>query len=200
MNTEKRLIAAAAALLDSGGESAVTLRAVGSAVGVSHNAPYKHFKDRSAILAAVAIEDFTALTDAFSRISLSTSRPLTKLKRALKAFTTYGDKYPARYRLLFSNPDIAAQGGDLEKAAFQTFAHFAAIVQECQSSKELPDISNTALTGLLFAAVHGLIDLQSGGRMRSEKGLTSVTGTLNLLIGLLSSKRKLLSSSGSAIS
>ena len=44
MNTNERPIAAAAALLDSGGGSPVTLRAVGAAVGVSHNAPYKHFK------------------------------------------------------------------------------------------------------------------------------------------------------------
>lgn len=46
MTTAKRLIAAASALLDAGGEEAATLRAVGHAVGVSHNAPYKHFKDR----------------------------------------------------------------------------------------------------------------------------------------------------------
>lgn len=88
--------------------------------------------------------------------------------------------------MLFSNPDIARQGGELEKAAFKTFVQFAAIVQECQSSRTLPDIPNAALTGLLFAAVHGLIDLRAGGRMRSEKGLTSVTETVNLLIDLLS--------------
>ena len=43
MTTAERIIEAAAALLDSGGESAVTLRAVGLASGISHNAPYKHF-------------------------------------------------------------------------------------------------------------------------------------------------------------
>lgn len=53
MTTDKKLIVAAEALLDAGGESAVTLRAVGSAVGVSHNIPYKHFKGRSAPLAQV---------------------------------------------------------------------------------------------------------------------------------------------------
>ena len=62
MKTDQRLIAAAASLLDSGGEAAVTLRAVALAVGVSHNAPYKHFEDRNALLAAVAIQDFIMLT------------------------------------------------------------------------------------------------------------------------------------------
>jgi AcrR family transcriptional regulator len=53
MKTNERLIEAAAALLDSGGESAVTLRAVAQAVDVFHNASYKHFVDRNALLAAV---------------------------------------------------------------------------------------------------------------------------------------------------
>ena len=186
MSTDKLLIAAAAALLDSGGESAVTLRAVGAAVGVSHNAPYKHFKDRSALLAAVANDDFTMLTNAFAKIRQSSSMPLIKLQRALKAFIEYGQKHPARYRLLYSSPDLAAPRGDLEKIAFQSFVEFAGIVQETQSSKDLPDVPNAALTGLLFASVHGLIDLEAGGLMRKEKGLSSATGTMALLIDLIS--------------
>ena len=41
-----RLIIAATALLDSAGEGAVTLRTVGHASGIPHNAPYKHFESR----------------------------------------------------------------------------------------------------------------------------------------------------------
>ena len=43
---DRRLIIAATALLDSGGEGAVTLRTIGHASGISHNAPYRHFKSR----------------------------------------------------------------------------------------------------------------------------------------------------------
>ncbi len=43
---DRRLIIAAIALLDSGGEGAVTLRTVGHASGIPHNAPYKHFESR----------------------------------------------------------------------------------------------------------------------------------------------------------
>jgi AcrR family transcriptional regulator len=188
MTTDKKLIAAAAALLDSGGEDAVTLRAVGHAVGVSHNAPYKHFKDRGALLAAVAMVDFAMLTDAFSGIRKSASKPTTKLKRALKAVVEYGHAHPARYRLIFSNPEVAAQGGDIEQAALNTFAEFAAIVQECQAKKELPDVSNVALSGLLYASMHGLIDLEASGRMRPAKGLSSVGQSIDLLVQLLSLK------------
>ena len=59
--TRQKLVAAASSLLDSGGQAAVTLRAVAERVGVSHNAPYRHFRDRNALLAAVAERDFNAL-------------------------------------------------------------------------------------------------------------------------------------------
>lgn len=184
VKTDQRLVAAAASLLDSGGESAVTIRAVAQAVGMSHNVPYKHFEDRSALLRAVAIQDFTALTKAFVEVRQLRIEPLAKLKRALRVFVSYGQEYPARYRLLYSDPDIAAGGGDLE-AAMKPFAEVAAIVQECQDAGDLPDVPNVELTGLIYASVHGLIDLQVGGRMRQEKGLTDAYKGAELLVRLL---------------
>ena len=68
MGTKDKLVEAAAALLDDGGESAVTVRAVAHRVGVSHNAPYKHFADRAALLAAVAERDFAAFSAKFAAI------------------------------------------------------------------------------------------------------------------------------------
>ncbi len=46
MTKDKRPIVAATALLDSGGEGAVTLRTVGHASGIPHKAPYKHFESQ----------------------------------------------------------------------------------------------------------------------------------------------------------
>ncbi len=82
-------------------------------MGVSHNAPFKHFKGRSALLAAVAIEDFAKVTEAFSTIRRSRFQPMRKLKEALGAFVEYGQAYPARYKLLFSDPMLCEQGDGL---------------------------------------------------------------------------------------
>lgn len=184
VKTDQRLVAAAASLLDAGGERAVTIRAVAQAVGVSHNAPYKHFRDRRALLRAVAIQDFAALTNAFAEVRQLRVEPLEKLKRALMAFVSYAQAHPARYRLLYSDLGFAAQSGDLE-AAKKPFAGVAAIVQECQTAGDLPDVPNAELTGLIYASVHGLIDLQIDGRMRQEKGLTDAYRGVELLVNLL---------------
>src|SRR5262245_13620970 len=53
-STREAIIDAAAALLDEGGPAAVTFRAVGERVGLSHNAAFKLFHDKESLLAAVA--------------------------------------------------------------------------------------------------------------------------------------------------
>ena len=168
----------------------MTLRAVGHAIGVSHNAPYRHFKNRDALLAAVAIDDFEMLMTAFRDIRRQEAQPTAKLTGALKIVVDYSYAHPARYRLLFNDPGIAAQGGDLETTALGAFGEFVAIVEECQRAGDLPDIPNTKLAALLFATLHGLIALEVSGRMHPEKGLTGVVPSLELLIQLLSSSQR----------
>ena len=185
MTTDEKLVAAAGALLDAGGEAAVTMRSIGQAVGVSHNAPYKHFKDRNALLAAVAMADFEVLTIAFGEARRSSTEPRAKLRRALQVVIDYGHERPARYKLLFSDAAIAARGGELERVALAVFGEFAAIVRECQVAGHLPEMPNLTLTGLLFAAMHGLMDLEAGGRMRPEKGLAGVLDSMDHLLRLL---------------
>ena len=163
----------------------MTLRAVGHASGISHNAPYKHFKSRDALLAAVATADFVMVTEAFSSVRQSSAKPTAKLMKALEVVVGFSVDHPARYRLLFNDPAIAAQRGDLEKSALSAFGEFLLIVQECQAAKTLPNVPNATLAGLLFATTHGLIALEASGRMHPEKGLSGVQTSLKTLVELL---------------
>ena len=185
MGTKDRLVEAAAALLDEGGETAVTLRAVAQRVGVSHNAPYKHFEDRAALLAGVAEKDFSAFSATFAAIGQMDQPAINKVKVALEAFVSYGEAYPARYRLLFGDPDIANRGGQLEVVAMRTFADFAALIADAQKTGDLPAVPVATMTSLIYAVLPGLLDLRAGGRMRAEKGFTSVLDGVFLLLSLI---------------
>ena len=57
----KALLDAASALLAEVGVAAISLREVARRAGVSHNAPYRHFADRDALLAALALQGFEVL-------------------------------------------------------------------------------------------------------------------------------------------
>lgn len=188
MGTGERLIEAAAELLDEGGEAAVTLRAVAKAVGVSHNAPYRHFADRSELLAGVAERDLREFTVSFNEIESSNRAPIEKVMAVLTAFVTFGEAHPARYRLLFSDPEIASRGGSLEAVAMETFATFARIVRSAQESGHLPELATSTLTSLIYATVHGLLDFKAGGRMKTEKGLSEVMEGVTLMLDLIARK------------
>ena len=166
----------------------MTLRAVGQASGLSHNAPYKHFENRDALLGAVATRDFQKLAATFAAFSKERVQPLTKLKRALQAFSEYGRDYPNRYQLLFSDPKVAKQEGDLQQAAMSSFTAFALLVAECQQAGVLPAVPTSALAGLLYASVHGLIDLHASGRMKTEKGFMNVSEGIALLFKVLATE------------
>ena len=185
MGTAEKLVDAAAALLDQGGEAAVTLRAVAHQVGVSHNTPYKHFTDRAALLAGVAEKDFAAFSATFDDIGRSDRPAIGKVKAALEAFAGYGEAHPARYRLLFGDPTIGRRGGRLETVAMTTFASFAALVAGAQAAGDLPAVPTPTMTSLIYATLHGLLDLRAGGRMRAEKGFTSVLDGAFLFLDLV---------------
>ncbi|QKE93589.1 TetR/AcrR family transcriptional regulator (plasmid) [Lichenicola cladoniae] len=172
-------------MLDQGGEAAVTLRAVAHQVGVSHNTPYRHFTDRAALLAGVAEKDFAAFSVEFDEIGQSDRTAIDKVKAALRTFAYYGESHPARYRLLFGDPDIAKRGGQLEAVAMTTFASFASLVAGAQAAGYLPAVATPTMTSLIYANLHGLLDLRAGGRMRAEKGFIDVLDSAFLLLDLL---------------
>ncbi len=161
------------------------MRAVGYASCISHHEQYTHFNNLDSLLAAVATADFVVLTDAFKAVRQCGARPAAKLMRALKVVVDFSVEHPARYRLLFNDPAIAAQKGELERTAFTAFGEFTSIVKECQAARALPDAPETTIAGLLFATMHGLIALEANGRIHPEKGLHGVESGLESLIQLL---------------
>jgi AcrR family transcriptional regulator len=184
--TKKRLVSAASKLLDGGGQDAVTLRAVAEQVGVSHNAPYRHFRGRSALLAAVAERDFDRLRHAFENQISESHDAETALRNASAALIDYALKHKARYRLLFSDPGLLPEQS-LRNAALGAFQAFSRIVARCQEDGTLPRVDTVRLTGLIYAALHGAIDLELGGRASGSKGLDSIEATIGLLFQLLRS-------------
>ncbi len=187
-STRDQLVAAAARLLDEGGPEAVTLRAVAQAVGVSHNAPYRHFEDKRALLTAVARAGFRELGSAFARASETAASPLAALKLVVCLYFDFARRHPARYKLLFSDPDVGREGGELEIEALRAFGVVAGLVGAAQRSGELRAGRPAEFTALLYGAVHGLADLELSGRARAAKGMEAVDALPVLLLDLLATE------------
>ena len=102
------LVRAATALLDTEGPLGVTLRGAARGAGVSQAAPYRHFSDKSALLAAVAEDGFRRLRHAIARAARTHARdPVAALRAMAIAVVRFAAAHPSHYRLM-SGPANAA--------------------------------------------------------------------------------------------
>ena len=180
-NTRDALISAAARLLDQGGPAAVTLRAVAKAVGVSHNAPYKHFHDKQDLLAAIAAREL-------SRPVLSTSAPpadpVQALRRMAQAYVDWAQHHPERFKLTFG--PWRSGSDELGVSATAARARFVDAVVRAQAAGELVQGDPERVTALILALAHGAADLALGGHLsRDGKGHADPADLLDDLFALM---------------
>lgn len=100
----RALLDAAEAMLERGGQAALSLREVARAAGVSHNAPYRHFADREALLAALAAGGFARLAGALADAATAAEEG-GRLRAAGHAYLRFARVHRALYLLMFG-PEI----------------------------------------------------------------------------------------------
>ena len=85
------LIQAGLELLSEGGEGTLDLRKVAHRAGVSHAAPYRHFADKQALIAAINEEGFHRLAERIQTALRATPDDAFEQLRAIaSAFGTFG--------------------------------------------------------------------------------------------------------------
>src|SRR5215831_1055457 len=103
-NLREALLGAAIRLIAEVGPTAFTLREVARRAGVSHNAPYRHFRDREDLLAAVAAQGFRELTRAMIEAAAGKSDALERLKCAGLGYVTFALRRPEHFTVMFDAP------------------------------------------------------------------------------------------------
>jgi AcrR family transcriptional regulator len=183
-STREALVDAAARLLDEGGVEAVTLREVGRLVGVSHNAPYKHFAGKEALLAAVAARELRGLHAALRESIRHERSPQIALRAALHDYLGWALRYPARFKLVFGPWTIESK--ELAEAATLAQATFVDLVAWAQEVRALPPGDAVRLASLLRALTHGAADLAFAGHLNATgKGNAAPDELVDDLLGYL---------------
>lgn len=158
---KERLIQVADEILEAKGLEALTLRAAARAAGVSHMAPYRHFEDKDALLAAVSAKGFAALAEAMGQAFANTPDPARKGAAIGVAYVTFALKHPARYRLMFGPaiPD-KRRFPELVAAGDRSFGHCRAMVERRASDAERADTDLMERRAIIvWSMVHGLASL-----------------------------------------
>jgi AcrR family transcriptional regulator len=181
--TREALISAAAALLDLGGPAAVTLRRVGRAAGVSHNAPYKHFADKEDLLAAVAGRELQRQARGRSGADAGLTQPGEVLKARMQGYVRWARRHPERFKLTFGR--WAHSNDELGVAATEARAQSVAAVVAAQEAGQAPAGDPERVAALVLALAHGAADLALSGHLaRDGKGHASAEDLIDDLFAL----------------
>ena len=182
LSTKERILIAATDLLDAGGPTAVTLRAVGDAAGVSQSAPYRHYADKRALLNAMVRRIIEQLRGSVESARNETDSPIVALNLVVSQYFEFARRYPVRYRLLLEE---SRSDSELAAEARQAFATIADFVHIAQRSGDLRDGNPDHIVALIFGAVHGMADLEQFGLIKVESDSDSSPDLPKLLVEIL---------------
>ena len=153
------LKAARAALEAETGGGDLSLRRLAAGVGVSPNAPYRHFPTKESLLGALAAQGFGELTDRFSPYAQAAGS--ARMEGCLKEYLLFARENPALYRLMFGrNLDPLSCEPLLGLQAQACFVALMAVVAQVM---ELPQDTAAVRAGaaIVWSLSHGaaLLDI-----------------------------------------
>ena len=170
-NLRATLIERGAAIIEKDGIPALTLRAVAEAAGVSRQAPYHHFDDKDALLAAIAVAGFEQLAAAMRNEATRHDNGEDRLVALGVAYVQLARAAPQRFELCSGTyiQDFSAHPELLKARDAARAVLDAALVAHLRTSALHIEAVSVA-SGAAWAMAHGLARLLLGQGLQPGKG------------------------------
>jgi len=157
----RQLVAAARRLIDKQGHDVFRLADAAALAGVSAAAPYRHFKDRDALLMAAAEDGFDRLAAQATEAAGEWPGGSVEAICAIgKAYIGFAADNPYLFRLMFG-PDSGTRTHKADGAGPQGAAAYQVLIRHVATNLQLapqaPPVLGTALS--LWMYVHGFASL-----------------------------------------
>jgi AcrR family transcriptional regulator len=171
------LIQAGVQVLAQGGVQNFSLRKVAQAAGVSHSAPYAHFADKQALIAAISTAGFEKLLFSLTQAAeTNLDDPARQMLAVIDAYLNFAQSDPDHFRITFSTSvDVESDYPAFAESSKKNYELFVQLVASWQQAGFVgpgePEIIAVSLWGLL----HGIILLAMDRQIP-----LSVTGTFSL--------------------
>lgn len=174
------LIAAAEELLREQEGWTFTLREVARAAGVSHNAPYNHFSDRRALLAAVAARAFDEFRQAMEAAVAGAAQgdAARRLLASARGYLGFATGHPARFRLMFGAELAGYEDAALDAARGRSFQVLQGLIDEGVAAGAFRADPHGTHALAAWSLVHGLANLVLDRRVArppDEAGLAALS-------------------------
>jgi len=177
-NLAAALKEAAVNLIKEKGVSGFTLAEASRLAEVSTAAPYRHFADRDALLAALALDANLALEKSMdAAIQEAAGESFQELRGCGIALGKFALEYPSHYQVLFG-PFLNDRSGypELEASDRKNFATLRDVIERAQADGFVQAGSSETLALAAMSIVTGIVNLRQNGSTK-RFGIDSSNGT-----------------------
>ena len=187
-NLRRVLIDTAVEIISEQGAKDLSLRKTAKRAGVSHTDPYRHFKDKNAILAAVAKEGFEMmLRQTQERIGRSRGNELDHFAISGLSYIDFAVNYPSHYRVMFgTRVENSYFSDELKPESIPVYKLLRDIIIVCQEKGLLKAGDPQEMAMAAWSIVHGFamlrIDQHLPGQEKDEKKLRELQRTVVLTL------------------
>ena len=163
------LLEAASRLLDQYGPLGVGLRAAARLAGVSQTAPYRHFADKEALLAALAEQGLVDLGDRLQAAVREAGEPGAALLAIARTYVMTAKARPQLFRLMFG-PEVAdkVRYPEVRNAGERAFDVLVEAIAAAQRAGAVRPGDPVEMAVAHWSAVHGFASLIVDGRLTRQ--------------------------------
>jgi AcrR family transcriptional regulator len=152
-NLRAALIQGGLELIEEKGIRALTLREIGTRLGVSRTAPYRHFKDKTDLLSAIsqaAFVDFGNVIEAAKKSAVGGFA--AQMDAMAMAYVRFANEHRAQYEVMYA---ALIEGGGSAEGSGRGFVIVEETIREAQLRGEVRPDDPALLTRVFWALVHG---------------------------------------------
>ena len=181
-NLRETLLELAERTVAKSGVESLSLRQVARDAGVSHAAPARHFRDKRALLDALALDGFERLNRAITDAA-ATSGPFDARFRAIAtAYVSFAVDNAALLGLMYSVKHEADASEALIEAGRGSMRAAVALLADAEAAGVVLPDRPERLALVVFASVHGVAALATGDLLDGVTVEEATAATVDVLL------------------
>ncbi|MEV7889543.1 TetR/AcrR family transcriptional regulator [Streptomyces sp. NPDC002817] len=176
------LLASAERTLRDKGTGALSLRELARDIGVSHAAPGRHFKDKQALLTALALAGFERLAQTLDAADDPTLPLEPRLVGLARAYLGFAVENAELLELMFARKHDPDASEEMAAAVDRTVGSLERIVADAQKRGEIVEGDPTHLTHVVGATLQGTAIFAANERGAPQAALDGIPHLVHLLL------------------
>lgn len=159
------VLKAAASEIERRGFETLSLRELAASIGVAHSAPYRHFADRDALLAALAAQGFAELLTRYKDGGRDTA-PDVRLRACGQAYLELATDRPQLFRLMFASDLLSGAAPADPALAEAATACYVALEERVRATRPNADERTIKAATIAYASLaYGFALMRAGNRI-----------------------------------